>query len=52
MILNLLSNARKHTDEGTRVTAGLSVDAARREAVVTVADNGPGIAPDFLPKIF
>jgi len=52
VILNLLSNARKHTDEGTRVTAGLSVDAARREAVVTVADNGPGIAPDFLPKIF
>ena len=27
VILNLLSNARKHTDEGTRVTAGLSVDA-------------------------
>ena len=52
MILNLLSNARKHTDEGTRVTAGLAVDAARREAVVTVTDNGPGIAPDFLPKIF
>ena len=52
VILNLLSNARKHTDEGTRVTAGLSVDAARREAVVTVTDNGPGIAPDFLPKIF
>lgn len=52
VILNLLSNARKHTDEGTRVTAGLAVDAARREAVVTVTDNGPGIAPDFLPKIF
>ncbi len=52
VILNLLSNARKHTDEGTRVTAGLSVDAARRETVVTVTDNGPGIAPEFLPKIF
>ena len=52
MILNLLSNARKHTDEGTRVTAGLAVDAAHREAVVTVTDNGPGITPDFLPKIF
>ena len=44
VILNLLSNARKHTDEGTRVTAGLAVDTARREAVVTVSDNGPGIA--------
>ena len=52
VILNLLSNARKHTDEGTRVTAGLAVDAAHREAVVTVTDNGPGITPDFLPKIF
>lgn len=52
VILNLLSNARKHTDEGTRVIAGLSVDHTRREAVISVVDNGPGIAPDFLPKIF
>lgn len=52
VILNLLSNARKHTDEGTRVIAGLSVDHIRREAVISVVDNGPGIAPDFLPKIF
>ena len=52
VILNLLSNARKHTDEGTRVIAGLSVDHAHREAVVSVADNGPGIDPEFLPKIF
>ena len=52
VILNLLSNARKHTDEGTRVIAGLSVDCAHREAVVSVVDNGPGIDPEFLPKIF
>jgi len=52
VILNLLSNARKHTDEGTRVIAGLSVDRAHREAVVSVVDNGPGIDPEFLPKIF
>lgn len=52
VILNLLSNARKHTDEGTRVIAGLSVDHAHREAVVSVVDNGPGIDPEFLPKIF
>ena len=32
--------------------AGLSVDHTRREAVISVVDNGPGIAPDFLPKIF
>lgn len=52
VILNLLSNARKHTDERTRVIAGLSVDHAHREAVVSVVDNGPGIDPEFLPKIF
>lgn len=52
VILNLLSNARKHTDEGTRVIAGLAVDRVNREAVVSVVDNGPGIAPEFLPKIF
>lgn len=52
VILNLLSNARKHTDEGTHVIAGLSVDRAHREAVVSVVDNGPGIDPEFLPKIF
>lgn len=52
VILNLLSNARKHTDEGTRVIAGLSVDRAHREVVVSVVDNGPGIDPEFLPKIF
>ena len=28
------------------------MDHTRREAVISVVDNGPGIAPDFLPKIF
>lgn len=52
VLLNLLSNARKHTDEGTEVTAGLALLADQQEAVMTVADNGPGIAPEFLDKIF
>lgn len=52
VLLNLLSNARKHTDPGTTVTTGLYLSANLREAVITVADDGPGIDPEFLPKIF
>lgn len=52
VILNLLSNARKHTDEGTTVTASLALAANGQEALVTVSDNGPGIDPEFKEKIF
>ena len=52
VLLNLLSNARKHTDEGTTVTASLSISASGREAIMSVSDNGPGIDPEFKSKIF
>lgn len=52
VLLNLLSNARKHTDPGTQVTASLAVATNGREAIVGVRDKGPGIAPDFIDKIF
>lgn len=52
VLLNLLSNARKHTDEGTTVTASLALSASGNEAILTVSDNGPGIAPEFKDKIF
>lgn len=52
VLLNLLSNARKHTDEGTTVTASLAISANGREALMSVSDNGPGIAPEFKGKIF
>ena len=52
VILNLLSNARKHTDDGTTVIAGLRVSADRSHALMTVVDNGPGIDPQFVDKIF
>ncbi|MFT3942283.1 MAG: HAMP domain-containing sensor histidine kinase [Ancrocorticia sp.] len=47
---NLLSNARKHTPEGTSVTAQLDVDGDC--AVFTVTDTGPGIDPALIGKIF
>lgn len=50
VIANLLSNARTHTPAGTHVTAGVRVDGMY--AVVSVVDDGPGISPELLPKVF
>jgi two-component system OmpR family sensor kinase len=50
VLANLLANAHRHTPPGTNVTVSLATDAAR--ARVTVADDGPGIAPDLLPHVF
>jgi PAS domain S-box-containing protein len=50
VVWNLLSNAVKFTPPGGRIDV-----ATRREGAVVrivVADNGPGIAADFLPFVF
>ena len=47
---NLLDNAVTHTPEGGRVTA--SAQALADAVEVQVADTGPGIAPDDLPRVF
>jgi signal transduction histidine kinase len=47
---NLLSNAVKFTPaEGT---IGVTLERAGPEVVITVADSGIGIAPEFLPHVF
>ena len=51
VLANLLSNARKHTGPGTTVVTGVKRSADGR-AVVTVTDNGPGIAPEFVDRVF
>lgn len=43
VLTNLLSNAVKYTQEGGKITLGTSVE--NKLIHVTVADNGPGIAP-------
>lgn len=50
VLVNLLANARIHTPAGTAVTTSLSSEGGT--AVLTVADDGPGIAADLLPEIF
>ncbi|MEN0086761.1 MAG: HAMP domain-containing sensor histidine kinase [Leifsonia sp.] len=52
VLMNLLANARVHTPEGTKVTAGLRVEADSGRAVVTVADDGPGIPEDLQGSLF
>ena len=49
VIDNLLSNALRFTNEGT---ISISVESNDKEAVVSVKDNGQGIDPDILPKLF
>ncbi|AIJ21819.1 sensor histidine kinase [Amycolatopsis methanolica] len=48
---NLLANGRTHTPPGTTVTTRLAV-SADGNAVLTVTDDGPGIAPALLPHVF
>jgi signal transduction histidine kinase/ActR/RegA family two-component response regulator len=47
---NLLGNASKYTGDGGRLR--LAAQAGPDAVVVTIADNGTGIAPDVLPYIF
>lgn len=50
MISNLLNNAAKYTREGGRIR--LSARRESNEVVISVADNGVGIAPDKLSNVF
>ncbi|HEY8347845.1 MAG TPA: ATP-binding protein [Symbiobacteriaceae bacterium] len=47
---NLVENALKYTPAGGE--ARVTVTAGEQEVRITVADTGPGIAPEHLPRIF
>ncbi|MDY3553442.1 response regulator [Gemmata sp. JC717] len=47
---NLLTNSAKYTPPGGRI--GLRAEVRDGALVVTVRDNGLGIPPDYLPRIF
>jgi signal transduction histidine kinase len=49
-IVNLLLNAIKYTLEGRRVK--VTVDRGAEDVLVSISDNGIGIAPELLSRIF
>ncbi len=51
VVANLLANARVHTPAGSAVTVTLAV-TAESSAVITVRDNGPGIAKSVREELF
>jgi heavy metal sensor kinase len=50
VVVNLLDNAIKYTAEGGSV--GLTVSPRGGKAVLEVADNGIGMTPEVLPRVF
>jgi two-component system sensor histidine kinase BaeS len=50
VLQNLLGNALQHTPSGGKVSVTVRTEGA--QAVITVADNGAGIAPADLPRLF
>ena len=50
VVSNLLSNAIKHNPDGCKVNVNLKQD--EDWAVLSVRDEGDGIAPDVLPHVF
>lgn len=50
VVSNLLDNACKFTPEGGHVLLRVRADA--QQATLTVADDGAGLAPELLPRLF
>ena len=49
---NLLGNACKYSAPGCHITLSVERTAAEPEVIIRVRDDGIGIAPDLLPRIF
>jgi two-component system OmpR family sensor kinase len=54
VIANLLTNALKHTPSGTPISVAIATDlkAGDHIAVLTVADEGPGMATEHAARVF
>ena len=50
VVANLLNNASKYTPEGGQIR--LSATAAEGYATIAIEDNGTGIEPELLPRVF
>ena len=60
VVANLLTNAARYTERGGKIVVSARREAGERaagqrgsgEIVIRVKDNGAGISPDLLPRIF
>lgn len=52
VLLNMLTNARQAMPGGGRIWIKLAYDAATRMIDLVIRDNGSGIPPETLPRIF
>lgn len=50
VMINLLTNAAKYTEEGGKIW--LTVEREQNECVIRVRDSGVGISPTLLPHVF
>ena len=50
MLANILENANRHTSPGTRIRVDLGMRGT--EAVLRVADNGPGVPAEAIGRLF
>lgn len=50
VLANLTTNAMRHTDEGGTIT--IRVEERGEEAILSVSDDGEGIAEEDLPRVF
>lgn len=51
MIGNLIENALRYTPPGSEITLGLSLESSGDEVVLSIEDNGPGVAADRLDRL-
>jgi two-component system sensor histidine kinase BaeS len=52
VLSNLLANALRYAPPATTIDVSLTLNAARTHATITVADAGPGIAPELRARLF
>jgi two-component system phosphate regulon sensor histidine kinase PhoR len=50
VMTNLISNAIKHSHDGAEVT--VTFDSSKKNVTTSIQDEGEGIAPEHLPRIF
>jgi signal transduction histidine kinase/ActR/RegA family two-component response regulator len=50
VLSNLLNNAAKYTEDGGQIRLGIAVEGA--DVVFRIRDNGVGIPPEMLPRVF